>query len=475
MNPIRLLINEDDAALRSAIKNHLTPLGYECQLASNGREGLRIFVREIPDVVLTALDKELVDGLEFIRRARDIRPSTPIVVLSSIDLENHLMSTLQLGANEVIRKPIRFSALDKLLRETHQSAYTKASDTASALLGTSSQIQNLRRTLQKLSRAGRSTILLLGESGTGKEVAAHEIHRLSECSGQFVPFNCALSEGGLIENALFGHERGAFTDAKTREKGLVEAAHSGTLFLDEIGEMHIETQAKLLRFLETGSFRKIGGHEEIFVETRVIAATHRDLPQMVRQHQFREDLYFRLNVLPVTIPPLRERREDLPLLAQHFIEQMSKQMHQPSPRISTSVLNLLKAYDWPGNVRELRNLMERFVLLQEGLTVDLEDLPPELTATTTLTSEPELPDTYSPLAEQSLIEHLRPQNGNGKLFEGPLAEARRNFELIYLERLLSKYQGNVSTVARASGLDPSNLRRTLKRHGLDPVTFRPTK
>lgn len=477
---IRILINEDDPTLRATLANYLEPLGYECQLASNGKEGLRIFVREQPDIVLTDLDMTPVDGFEFLRRAKDIRPSTPMLVISGIDSEEHLMSALRLGATEIIKKPVRLDSLDSLLRSTYYSSNESESVYCSELIGQSPQIRSVRSMLRKLSRVGHSTILIFGESGTGKEVAAREIHQLSRSQGAFVPFNCALSDGGLIENALFGHERGAFTDAKTREKGLLEAANGGTLFLDEIGEMHIEAQAKLLRFLETSSFRRLGGHEEVKVETRVIAATHRDLTKMVREYKFREDLFFRLNVLPITLPSLRERGEDLFLLADYFLQKTAQRLQLPRPQLSPSVRELLSQYHWPGNIRELRNLMERFVLVQEGLTVDLEDLPPELAE-----SGFELSASIVANELQALGLSIASDTGSGfsvpetagatpgtNLFELSFGEARKLFETNYFHRLLEIHAGNVASVARASGLDPSNLRRTLKRLNLDPTTYR---
>lgn len=457
MKSIRLQINEDDPSLRQVLVSRLTAKGYVCLEAADGREGLRVFVREKPDVVLTDLRMAPMDGLEFLRRAKRIRPSTPIVVLSAHDNDKNLMEALRLGAAEIVRKPVDVSALDEALRGAVLSAEPNgercSAVAAKAIVGESPQIRSLQSMVDKLARVGQSTILILGESGSGKEVVAHELHRLSACSGPFIPLNCALSDGGLIENSLFGHERGAFTDAKTRQKGLLEHAHHGTLFLDEIGEMHADVQAKLLRFLETGAFRRLGGSEEIHVETRVIAATHRNLKEMVKQNRFREDLFFRLNVLPIEVPALRNRGEDVFLLAEHFIEQAAAKLDQPSPRISDNARRQLASYPWPGNVRELKNLMERFVLLQEGLTVDIEDLPPELSA----------PALERPLIDVPSVPALETI---------PYADARRDFEVNYFRALLERHQGNVASVARASGLDPSNVRRVLRRHSLDPSRFR---
>ena len=469
MSSIRLLINGNDAGLHSILAEHLPPLGYECRFASNGKEGLRIFIHEAPDIVLTALEMAPMDGFEFIRRAKDIRPTTPLFAISETDSEEYLMSALQQGASDVIQKPIQLRDLDTRLRNIFDASSHAQVEEESSIIGSCAQIQTLRRLIRKLSRVGRSTIVIYGESGTGKEVAAREIHRQSRFEGPFIPFNCALSDGGLIENALFGHERGAFTDAKTKEKGLLEAAHKGTLFLDEIGEMHVEAQAKLLRFLETGSFRRLGGHEELKVETRVIAATHRDLKQMVKEGRFREDLFFRLNVLPVTLPALRERGNDLFVLAEHFLSEASSELNQPSPRLSPSARSLLASYEWPGNVRELKNLMERFVLLQEGLTVDLEDLPPELAVPSDFALETTLENELKAQSQTIIDASEAPPT------HLPYAQARRDFERSYFRQLLTQHTGNVAAVARASALDPSNLRRTLKRLDLDPATYRPDR
>ncbi len=459
MNAIRLQINEDDRSLRRTLVERLSSTGYECLEASDGREGLRVFVHECPDVVMTDLQMSPVDGLEFLRRAKEIRPQTPIVVLSAFGNEENLLNALRLGAKDFLRKPISFAALDAAIRGSlagdDSDRRLNTEDIAKTMVGRCPKITSLQSKVEKLARAGRSTVLILGESGTGKEVVAHQLHHLSGCTGSFIPLNCALSDGGLIENALFGHERGAFTDAKTREKGLIEHANQGTLFLDEIGEMHLDVQAKLLRFLETGSFRRIGGSEQIHVETRVVAATHRNLSNMVKEGGFREDLYFRLNVLPIEVPPLRDRGDDVFLLAQHFIDQAAANLNQPPMRISAKARSLLANYSWPGNVRELKNLMERFVLLQEGLTVDIEDLPPEL-ITSPVTGDSGSIRMASPAPVM------------------PFADARRQFEMDYFRALLEQHEGNVASVARASGLDPSNVRRVLRRHDLDPARFRLT-
>ena len=459
MTPIRLQINDGDADLRRTLVDKLSTKGYECRQASDGREGLRLFVHEPPDIVLTELAMEAMDGLEFLRRAKEIRPSTPVVVLSHQSSEENLITALRLGAQDFLRKPIGYMAVDAALRGAlREGAQPKSSpDPKQGLIGDSQLISLLRNKIQKVARAGRTTVLILGESGTGKEVVAQQIHRLSGRTGSFIALNCAISDGGLIENSLFGHERGAFTDAKTREQGLLEHAHEGTLFLDEIGEMHVDVQAKLLRFLESGSFRRLGGKDEIRVETRVIAATHRNLPEMVRNNQFREDLFFRLNVLPIEVPALRERGEDLFVLAEHFMSSASANLNQPSPRISDHARRLLASHDWPGNVRELKNLMERFVLLQEGLTVDIDDLPPEVRL---------LAQGPADASEMNVVVCAEPEPTL------PYADARRGFELNYFRTLLEQHHGNVASVARASGLDPSNVRRILRRHSLDPSEFR---
>ncbi|MEM7678167.1 MAG: sigma-54 dependent transcriptional regulator [Myxococcota bacterium] len=313
------------------------------------------------------------------------------------------------------------------------------------ILGASDSIEGLRSKIEKIGTAGRATVLILGESGTGKELVAHRIHRLSQRTGVFVPVNCAMSDGSMVENSLFGHERGAFTDAKTREKGLVEFAHGGTLFLDEVGEMPLDVQAKLLRFLETGTFRRIGGSEEIWVDTRVVAATNRDLRTMVARGTFREDLYFRLNVLPITVPPLRDRDRDVLILAEQFIRRASERLGRPQPQISANARRQLVTHLWPGNVRELKNLMERFVLMQEGLTMDISEF-----------------DAVPNASADRVIASV----------DIPFADAKRRFEYDYFRTLLERHQGNVASVARAAGLDPSNVRRVLRRHDLHAQTFR---
>ena len=471
------MINDDDIGARGSLARDLEQLGYEPMQATDSREALRLFVHEVPDVAITELGMSPEAGLEFLKRAKQIRSDTPIIVLTTQASEENLLKTLRLGARDFLRKSVDASTIDDAIRNAlnHGEQKPIAAEESRSIIGHSPSMRVLQSKIQKISKAGRSTVLILGESGTGKELVAHELHRESGRTGAFVPVNCAISDGGLIENSLFGHERGAFTDAKTREKGLLEYAHGGTLFLDEIGEMPSDVQAKLLRFLETGTFRRIGGHEQITVETRVIAATHRNLRDMVSQGRFREDLFFRLNVLPIAVPPLRERGSDLFLLAEYFIRRAAAHLGQPPPPISDNAKRQLAQHDWPGNVRELKNMMERFVLLQEGLTVDIQDLPIEVFNVEPLSSTAEstavLASAITTGAElqPSAADSLGPPDD---YLGVPYADARRRFEVDYFRYLLENHRGNVASVARASGLDPSNVRRMLRRLELDAREYR---
>ena len=437
MKPIRIQINDGDERHRRILVRHLTERGYQCLEAADGREGIRTFVHQCPDVVITDIPMTPVDGLEFLRRAQSTGRDTPILVLTTETSEDVVLSALRLGARDFIRKSVGPASVELSVKAalTNDDRGPQEVDPDSTIIGESPGVVALRRNIQKMARADQATVLVLGESGSGKELVAHQLHLLSGRPGPFVPLNCALSQGGLIENALFGHERGAFTDAKTREKGLLEHAHGGTLFLDEIGEMDVEIQPKFLRFLETGSFRRIGGTEEVVVDTRVVAATHRDLKDMVKEKRFRKDLFFRLNVLPLEVPPLRNRGGDLFMLAEHFIHRAATRLNMPLPPISDKAREVLACHDWPGNVRELKNMMERFVLLQEGLTVDLEDLPLDLLEMTTSAPEPpeEVADQYLSM---------------------PYADARRDFECNYFRKLLELHQGNIASVSPRLGSRP---------------------
>ncbi len=456
MATIRLQVTDGDRTRGVETVRALSALGYACIETGLGRPSIRALQHEQPDVVVARLNLHSAEGLEFLRRASRLPTRIPIFVIPEAGTETDIKSRTEVGT--ILSASTTIDALDAVVREAVNGLATDDDSrlTVDTLIGDSAEMAFLRKQVAQFARAGRSTILILGETGTGKELVANQIHRLSGQSGTFVALNCALSDGPLMENSLFGHERGAFTDAKTREIGVLEHADRGTLFLDEIGEMPLAVQAKFLRFLETGIFQRLGGHEDVSVDVRVVAATHRDLAAMVRAEQFREDLFFRLNVLRLEVPPLRARGGDVLQLAEYFLKLSADKLSLPLPPLSEEARSQLVSHDWPGNVRELKNMMERVALLQGGLTIDVEDLPPEVIAQAREALAPSM--DIEAQVDSPVV---------------PYAEARQKFEVEYFRRLLEEHAGNVASVARASGVDPSNVRRILKRHSLDPKVFRP--
>jgi two-component system response regulator GlrR len=295
-----------------------------------------------------------------------------------------------------------------------------------------------------------TTVLVLGESGTGKEMVARAIHeRSGRSAGRFVAINCGALAESVLESELFGHVRGAFTGAVSAHRGLFEEASGSTLFLDEVGELPLATQVKLLRVLQEREIRPVGASESRRVDVRVVGATYRDLAREVERGTFREDLYYRLNVISIMVPPLRERPEDIPALVQHFIKTHARRMGRAVERIERDALELLLRYSWPGNVRELENVIERAIVLARTATIEAVLLP-DLVRVQRLDRDSELPD----------------------LTDMPLAQAKDAFEHAYLERALARAGGRVADAARTAGLDPSNLRRVLRRHAIDPADFK---
>jgi len=419
-----ILLVEDDDTLRSAVARFLKRLGFEVDAVATGAEALaQLRARRF---AVTLLDLHLPDmsGLDVLAattghaEADDHAPL--FIVMTAYPEVRTAVASLKAGAYDYINKPFDLEDLRELIRralETHQLrhevAWRRARDRGSSadeLRGGTAAFLDMLETTHKVAAAGKVPVLIRGESGVGKEKIAHTIHQRSmRAGGPWVTLNCASLPEGLLESELFGHERGAFTDAKQAKRGLLELADGGTLFLDEIGDLAPALQPKLLRVLETQRFRRLGGQTEIAVDVRFVAATHRDLRAMTQAGGFREDLYFRLNVAAIDIPPLRERQADILTLAQHFLARIAPEIGIEVPRIAADVPPRLLAYHWPGNIRELRNVMERAAILSGGEPIDPSHLPRELQEGTTpgTTAWPTDPATIRPLneIEAEYIEH----------------------------------------------------------------------
>lgn len=449
-----VLTVDDDAAIRRMLRGVLADEGHETGEAANAAEAYAALEQRRWDVVLLDLTMPGEHGLDALVRIREQAPDTAVIVVSGeSSLENALRAG-QRGAFDFVAKPVRdpehlLEVLREAVRVTRLRRGAEAREGATArsaspagdaddmgLLGRGPAIERLREQIRRVAPA-QGRVLVTGENGSGKELAAAAIHAHSKrAGGPFVKLNCAAIPKDLLESELFGYEKGAFTGAVASKKGRLELADGGTLFLDEIGDLALDAQAKLLRVLETGEIERIGGTRTANVDVRLIAATNKDLPTMVRAGEFREDLWFRLNVLPITVPPLRERRTDVLLLAEHFLALFAAAEGRGPLALSDDARELLEDYHWPGNVREMRNLMERAVVLVTGDTVTAADLDAWL---------------ESP-----------PEEGEEAGLKGKVARS----EIETIRRALEAADWNVTQAAAGLGIDRTNLHRKMRKYGI---------
>ncbi|MCL5023174.1 MAG: sigma-54 dependent transcriptional regulator [Nitrospirae bacterium] len=381
----KILVIEDEKNMREILKMLLEGEGYGVSTAMHGNEGLDCLDRDIFDLIITDIKMPGVDGFQILKKAREISPDTFVIMITAFGTTESAIEAMKFGAYDYIHKPFKIdeirlvvkNALEKrkligevsILRDKIRTTYELGN-----IFYKSSKMQEILRVLPKIAQSN-SNILITGESGTGKEFVATALHNLSlRKERNLVAINCASFPEGLLESELFGHMKGSFTGAICNKQGLFEIADGGTLFLDEIGEMPANLQAKLLRVLENGTFRRVGGTGDVRVDVRIVAATNKNLAEEIEAHRFREDLYYRLNVIPLHIPPLRERKEDIPLLVEHFIRKFSNS----TKKISPAALKLLIQNPWKGNIRELENLIERVLLMTDKEEITPSDLPVEL-------------------------------------------------------------------------------------------------
>ncbi|HEV7509651.1 MAG TPA: sigma-54 dependent transcriptional regulator [Thermoanaerobaculia bacterium] len=377
----RILIVEDRDSLRRMLEAALGQEGYEVATAADGQAGIRLLAARPFDFVLTDLKLPDVSGLRVLEASRAAQPRVPVVVLTGYGTVGAAVEAMKLGAYDFLEKPLELDDLSRLIEqamgERDESAVFRAPG-GPALVGAHPRFRAALRLLQKVSPK-ESNVLLTGDSGTGKELFARTIHALSpRRNGPCVALNCAAIPESLLENELFGHEKGAFTGADRRVPGRFELAEGGTLFLDEIGELPAAVQSKVLRVLEERTFERVGGGRTLRADVRLVAATNRDLAAMVEAGEFRADLFFRLNVFPIELPPLKERASDIPLLAHHLLAEIAHRHRSAPPRLEEAALELLAAQAWPGNVRELANVLERAVILADGPLLRAADLRPLL-------------------------------------------------------------------------------------------------
>jgi two-component system, NtrC family, nitrogen regulation response regulator NtrX len=442
-NHARVLVVDDEAAIRRSLAGILADEGYDAALAEDGERALAVVRERTPDLVLLDIAMPGRDGIEILEELRRAHPALPVVMMSGHGTIETAVRATQLGAFDFIEKPLSLDkllltvrhALEKSSLERENRELRAKSLRAHEILGASAPIQKLKEQIA-LAAPTNGWVLISGENGTGKEMVAKQLHVQSKrASGPFVEVNCAAIPEELIESELFGHEKGSFTGAIAQKRGKFELAHGGTIFLDEIADMSLRTQAKILRILQEHKFERVGGSETIDVDVRVIAATNKSLEKEIQEGKFREDLYYRLNVIPFHVPALRERREDIPLLAQAFVKEFCADSAVPAKTLTPRTLALLSGYAWPGNVRELRNLVERLVLMTPEPRIRPEDLPEELRG-------------GSPLAAAA----------SGASLE----DARREFERRFLLARLHEHGGNISRTAEAIGLARESLSRKLR-------------
>jgi DNA-binding NtrC family response regulator len=383
---VQILLADDEEHVRFAMKETLAPMGCDCQEAANGREAVALFESNRFDLVILDYRMPDLDGIEALKEIHRINPDVPVLFVTAFGSKELAMEAVREGAYDYFTKPfdveemrvvVRRALEKRLLRRRLQilSRQMDASLGFDQIIGSTAEMRDMFHLIQKI--AGQDvTVMVLGESGTGKELVATAIHRHSKRrNAPFVAINCAAIPAALLESELFGHERGAFTGAHAQKMGKFEHAHGGTLFLDEIGDMDPMLQAKMLRVLQDSNFQRVGGNRDVQVDVRIIAATNKDLAQEVAKGNFREDLFFRLNVIPVFLPPLRKRMADVPLLIEHFVKKANGQYGKSVSGISREVMGRFMSYPWPGNVRELENVITRTVILSHGNQITFTDLP----------------------------------------------------------------------------------------------------
>ena len=443
----QLLVVDDDAAIRRQLRGLLEDEGHGVTEAANGAEAYAAVERQRFDVVLLDLRMPGDHGLDALVRLGELAPDTAVIVVSGEGTVENAIKAGQRGAFDFVEKPIRDPeallgtigqavGVTRLRRRPAPGVTGAAGQGALGIIGESPAIERMREQIRRIApSSGR--VLVTGENGAGKELVAIALHALSKrVTGPFVKLNCAAIPKDLLESELFGHERGAFTGAVQAKKGRLEMADGGTLFLDEIGDLALEAQAKLLRAIETGELERVGGTRTARVDARLIAATNRDLSEAVKAGDFREDLYFRLNVLPIAVPPLRERRTDIARLAAHFLAQFAAAEAKPCPRLSDDARQLLEDYHWPGNVRELRNLSERAIVLVDGEIIEAADLLPWLES--------------------------QPDDSEDAGLKGKVARS----EIDGIRHALETADWNVTQAAAGLGIDRTNLHRKMRKYGI---------
>jgi two-component system nitrogen regulation response regulator NtrX len=461
----RILVIDDDAGIRESLKMTLEYDGYDVSGAATGQEGLALVEREAPDLVLLDVKMPGMDGLEVLPRLHSMYPTLPVVMISAHGTPSSAVEAIRKGALDFLEKP--FESTDRLrvtiqnaleqarLRDENRSL-KKAVEVRHQMIGDSAGLATVMAAIGRAAPTN-ATVLIQGESGVGKELVARTIHRNSLRSRErFVQVNCAAIPEELIESELFGHEKGSFTGATEKQVGKFEQADKGTIFLDEIGDMSAKTQAKVLRVLQEGEVERLGSARMIKVDVRVIAATNKNLEEEIEKGHFRDDLYFRLAVIPIYVPPLRERPEDIPLLVRHYMELFSRENNVRAKRMTPAAMEALQRHRWKGNIRELRNTVERVIIMTSADVIDVSDLPETVRS----------PAASVASAARSGDVAARP----GDTKAGTLREFKDNAERAFLVAKLRESGWNISKTAEVIDTPRSNLYKKLEQYQISQET-----
>ena len=455
-----ILVVDDEIDLATSCQRLLQSKGYEVRLASSAEDAIQVVAGQDVQVVLTDLKMSGMGGMELLRTLRAEHPEIPVVMMTGYSTVEDAVEAMSLGAANFVPKPFTPDHLlivvdkalqERSLRRENRNLRDQLSRQYSFdnIIGKSAGMAQVFESIRKIADTDIS-VIISGASGTGKELIANSIHVHSRRTGQpFVPINCGALPENLVESELFGYEKGAFTGAVRAKPGLFEEAHGGTFFMDEVGELPLPLQVKLLRVLEDGTFRRLGSTQEREVDFRLVCATNRNLEQMVDEREFREDLYYRINTFPIHLPPLRERRDDIPLLADHYLGIYAEKNDKAVDKISPEAMHLLLAHEWRGNVRELQNVIERALVLTGDDTIRPEDLPPGIVRT-----------DHAKVGEPPQVHLSLPfKEAKERLIE--------DFEKRYIIEILKRFHGNISRAAEHCGIDRRSLHRLLVKYHID--------
>jgi DNA-binding NtrC family response regulator len=447
----RILVIDDEHLLTEPLLHHFSSLGWDATAAENGESGISSAKKLAPDIILLDMKLPDLDGIDILKRLNGDGCTASVVIMTGCGSIPNAVEAIKLGAEHYLTKPVELAELSTLMDRIMEMRklrlenryYQQLMD--NPVVGVSMAIQKLHHMIDLMAENADTTVLLLGESGTGKELVAREIHRRSRRSERlFLDINCAVLSETLLESEMFGHERGAFTDAREFKRGLLEVADGGTVFLDEIGEMPLSVQPKLLRVLETHSFKRVGATKDVHVNVRIIAATNKDLSRAVAGGRFREDLFYRLKVFPVHLPPLRERQEDIPALEDHFVNHFNATLKKNITGFTPEARDLLKNYAWPGNVRELKNVVERAMVLSKVTAIGTDLLPREISG-----------------FQEHAVTGAHGAKGRSS-DRRPLADMERD----YIVEVFHHEKKNRTTTARVLGISRSTLQMKLKKYGI---------